>query len=646
MLRRPAAALTTCAIALTTMLGTPAPSGAEPVSAPAFLPVVDAFAGTPTSQRGITAAMAGDGAVVVADVHPSTAGAVEVQARRPGGSFGPVTTLQPAAAGVNPGQVEVHGGPDGTLAIVWQSGVGGARASLLPPEATTWTPPVDLGGPVPTGAGAVDVSGRLWVVEQVGAGGAMTQVEVVAPGDVVSSVALSAPPGVLNSPAIEVGPDGVGRVAFRAFTTGTGSEGSACTNKHSLAYSDVDAGSATATVEELTAVTSSGTMTGGRCAATTGEFLREPDIVVTADGETTVTFGTAQVAPPSATEIRALHRSADGTWPADPETVLACICLAGTAVPVGDRVVQVVQRYPAGSALPDQGLVVREPDGSWSTFQQLNGDAFGSQVAAAGSVDGGAVFGFQELQSPTRMQVHTMDAAGVLSPNTHNIDDNGTGAMTAAGTDRDGNAVLTFTAAGADGTLVGKVLPIDATGPRLTEHSIPRTAERGEPMTATATPVDVWSPSSTPPSWEFDDGGVATGRSVSHVFLTTGTHTVTVRAVDALGRGSSATSTVTVVDTVAPRFTRRPKVRPSPARHRSHATLRLATSEPVALKAVLTRLGPGRHHLRKVVEASLPSAHQQKVRLPRLAPGAWKVVVTVTDVVGHTSAVRIRVKVV
>ena len=48
-------------------------------------------------------------------------------------------------------------------------------------------------------------------------------------------------------------------------------------------------------------------------------------------------------------------------------------------------------------------------------------------------------------------------------------------------------------------------------------------------------------------SWDFGDGGTATGASPSHTFAAAGTYTVTVTATDEYGKSGSASETVAIV---------------------------------------------------------------------------------------------------
>jgi hypothetical protein len=137
----------------------------------------------------------------------------------------------------------------------------------------------------------------------------------------------------------------------------------------------------------------------------------------------------------------------------------------------------------------------------------------------------------------------------------------------------------------------------------------------GKPVGFSATPCDP-DPSQTPTvSWSFDDGGSATGTSVTHTFATPGKHKATVTVTDGTGRSGSASATVTVTTVSCSGASCRPsapviRLRPSSARlsrTRSIAlTLTCIASAPcqgtLTLRAVVTRVS---HHKRKRVTVKL-----------------------------------------
>jgi hypothetical protein len=636
MRTRRSAALLAAALATTTT--TIALSGVS-LANPEFLPTSSAFSGTPVSQLGITTAMAGDGTVVVGRVFPLTDGAVEVQVRPPGGALGAVTPLQTATAGVNPTGLVLYGAPNGALAAVWSDGTDQVM-SLLPAGATSWTSAVPLAGGVFDPATAMDPDGRLWVGVQTGSGPFTNTFQIFTPsGSLDSTVAFPTPPAgtFQGEPSLAIGPDGVGHVVFRRSTAGTGAEGDPCTNTLVIEAGDVVRGTTSATASPLETVTSTGTISGGSCSAgLSGSSLSAPLVEVAADGVATAVFEVNQVVAPFHSVIHAYRKPPGGSWSSVAEPVIATPdnYIVTDLVAVGATPVAVVQHSTVTDI--EQGIVVRQPGGSWSGLQLLTGPGQGGSVAAAGSPQGGAVFAWHELDSPFQMQFRTLDASGALSA-IHNVASTNTGRMTAAGADVQGNAVVTFTAAGSPFT--GQVVPFDGAGPRLTARTIPGKAAPGQPIQLSVTPVDVWSPPASTPAWSFDDGTSATGTSVSHTFTTPGAHTVTVSSTDALGNTSSASSVVTVsaTDTHGPTLTRKPKVKPRTPVHTKRARLMIGVDEPCAMTVTLKRRGGGT----KSFTATL-GAGKQTLKLPRLGAGRWTAKLHLTDVAGNSTNASVR----
>jgi hypothetical protein len=85
----------------------------------------------------------------------------------------------------------------------------------------------------------------------------------------------------------------------------------------------------------------------------------------------------------------------------------------------------------------------------------------------------------------------------------------------------------------------------DVAGPVLNGLSIPAAAGVGQPLTFSASPLDVWS-GLGPTSWSFGDGTAATGTSVTHAYAAPGTYPVSVTGADVLGNTTTATGSVTV----------------------------------------------------------------------------------------------------
>jgi hypothetical protein len=221
------------------------------------------------------------------------------------------------------------------------------------------------------------------------------------------------------------------------------------------------------------------------------------------------------------------------------------------------------------------------------------------------------------------MQFRTMSASGGLSA-VDDVASTDQGRMVQAGIDRQGNAVVGYTTG--TGTLVARLRPYDAAGPRLSAV-VPARATRGKPFVAIASAYDVWSAPVTAPVWRFDGGSPKSGLSVSHVFRTEGAHRVSVTTTDQLGNATTLSRTVVVPDRTRPRLTR---VRVTPRK------VSFRTNETGRVTVTLTRPGA-----RRVVNKRLTRTGAWNVWLPNLARGRWKAVVVVRDPAGNrANAVR------
>jgi len=92
----------------------------------------------------------------------------------------------------------------------------------------------------------------------------------------------------------------------------------------------------------------------------------------------------------------------------------------------------------------------------------------------------------------------------------------------------------------------------DATGPRLSDVTVPEGADAGDEIDVSVNAFDLWSNVDTV-SWDFGDGsGSETGTTAAHTYAAAGTYTVTVTASDINGHTSSTTRQVVVDPADAP----------------------------------------------------------------------------------------------
>lgn len=89
-----------------------------------------------------------------------------------------------------------------------------------------------------------------------------------------------------------------------------------------------------------------------------------------------------------------------------------------------------------------------------------------------------------------------------------------------------------------------QVAGYDADPPQLRDLAIPSAGTVGSPLQFSASVFDVWPVGG--PSFDFGDGAVAEGTSVSHAYSAPGSYTVRVTATDGVGRTSTGTGTVLV----------------------------------------------------------------------------------------------------
>jgi PKD repeat protein len=94
-------------------------------------------------------------------------------------------------------------------------------------------------------------------------------------------------------------------------------------------------------------------------------------------------------------------------------------------------------------------------------------------------------------------------------------------------------------------------IAVDDVTPPSVSAAGPANAEVGAPVPLTATASDTWSPP-VALSWDFGDGGAATGGAVSHVYATPGVRTATVTATDAAGNSASVAIPITVTSAGTP----------------------------------------------------------------------------------------------
>jgi hypothetical protein len=115
--------------------------------------------------------------------------------------------------------------------------------------------------------------------------------------------------------------------------------------------------------------------------------------------------------------------------------------------------------------------------------------------------------------------------------------------LSSVAVDDAGDGVAAFAPPGT-GATGARARGFDATPPALTSASIPGAALAGGSLAFSGAASDTWGPVTL--SWNFGDGNVASGASVSHVFSTPGARTVSLTATDAVGNAVARTGQIVV----------------------------------------------------------------------------------------------------
>lgn len=219
----------------------------------------------------------------------------------------------------------------------------------------------------------------------------------------------------------------------------------------------------------------------------------------------------------------------------------------------------------------------------------------------------------------------------------------------------------------------------DGGPPILLGASVPATATAGQPVSLSASLVDLWSGlGAGQPTWSFGDGTPsASGASVTHTFASPGTYTVTLSAADALQNTTTSTYSIAVAPKpqsggpeilpvlkvtldgppCAHKLSRRAcgRRRASPSAWRTlsgSATSQTPLGGPLSVQVAVYRT-QGRHvyalrggrfrastraRARTSFEAAKVSGAHWSLRLPKLEPGSYTILVRVTDRAGGAPA--------
>jgi PKD domain len=224
---------------------------------------------------------------------------------------------------------------------------------------------------------------------------------------------------------------------------------------------------------------------------------------------------------------------------------------------------------------------------------------------------------------------------------------------------------------------------LDGGPPILLGASVPATATVGQALVFSASFVDLWSGlGAGQPTWSFGDGSApVAGAAVTHTFTAPGVYTVTLGAADTLGNATSATYGITVTPASAstgPPPPSRPVVTlhvpACPKKLSKKACKRFQTSraawqtltgqvtDPAPSSAIAsvqvavyltsgTRIeGLSGKRFRKTTKAKARakfvtakvSGTHWSLRLPKLKPGTYTILVRATDRAGRVSATIVK----
>jgi PKD domain len=495
-----------------------------------------------TSTRGPALAFDGGGTeYVVWGQFPNASaptGTVQVTTRPPGASFSPPRSLgriDTPEAGAPP---HVVADAAGDALVVWQAadatGHLRVQASYQPAGGAFGAPqtlsPAGQDGAFPTPA--LDSDGNATVAWTLGQAAPIVQAASAPPSGPFGPPQTLSAPGAAGSVALAVNAAGVAvaawplllpnrgtavQAAVRPFGTAPFGAAEFVSAQNQVAESAVvaidGAGDATVAWSQAAGGTSSTIYTsarpaGGAFAATPhavsdpGALANSPTLAEDSDGDSTLAWRQASGPPSSGGVIVAARRA------------------AGTSTFTSQQVV-----YDSALALPRAPRVAVDPHGAailtWSAVVGSGAAAFSATRAIGPAFDG-----------PVRISD--------VGPQTD------TGGAVAA-TDGTGNGAVAwnFGTSRAPIQTAIQAAGFDGAGPRLEDLVVPPDAHVRETVALSVSPVDVFS-AVGPTTWQFGDGGSATGTSVEHAWSAPGSYPVTVTAVDALGNETSATRTVAV----------------------------------------------------------------------------------------------------
>jgi PKD repeat protein len=137
-------------------------------------------------------------------------------------------------------------------------------------------------------------------------------------------------------------------------------------------------------------------------------------------------------------------------------------------------------------------------------------------------------------------------------------------AIPAAGVDPQGHVSMVWSST--EDPWSGSSSVFDPIAPELRDVATPANVHvAGQPVGMSVNPFDVWSTVAV--SWDFGDGGSASGAAVSHTYASAGDYTVTITGVDSVGNTTKTTQRIAISAAPGPKPPESkpdPKPRPAP----------------------------------------------------------------------------------
>jgi hypothetical protein len=299
-----------------------------------------------------------------------------------------------------------------------------------------------------------------------------------------------------------------------------------------------------AAVRTATGVWSKPTVLSGKDAA--GSLA--PELSLEGNGDTTVVWSRSVG---NTSELEQVVRSAaTGKWskaknlfPGAPDAVAVQIATN----PKGDGVMVWTSSRPGGFTVDAS---VRRPGKTWSKPTSLvppGAGALSPQVAIDAHGSALAVWS-RELGGVSRVQAAALAGTATTWSPARTLSLGAADALTPqAALDPDGDGATAW--AHIDGqTFVIQGAGYDATGPWLTNLTLPATGTVGNRLVFSVVPKDVWSAVKSV-HWTFGDGSNTSGKATSHVYTQPGRFTVQLTTTDSAGHIRTLRRVVTIGST-------------------------------------------------------------------------------------------------